>query len=65
MRDGSLQTAITGESNYSKKAYQAAENKEVIFCGIAKRSKLYTSKGRSLSYAIKLLENKVCQKNHG
>ena len=60
VRDGSLQTAITGESNYSKKAYQAAENKGVIFCGIAKRSKLYTSKGRSLVYAIKLLGNKVC-----
>ncbi|KYC46325.1 MAG: hypothetical protein APG12_00674 [Candidatus Methanofastidiosum methylothiophilum] len=60
VRDGSLQTAITGESNYSKKAYLAAEKKGVTFCGIAKRSRLYTSKGRSLSYAIKLLGNKVC-----
>ena len=60
VRDGSLQTAITGESNYSKKAYQAAEDKKVTFCGIAKRSRLYTSKGRSLSYAIKLLGNKIC-----
>lgn len=58
VRDGSLQTAITGESEYSKKAYMAAKNKEVTFCGIAKRSRLYTSKGRSLSYAISSLGNK-------
>ncbi len=58
VRDGSLQTAITGESEYSKKAYMAAEKKEVTFCGIAKRSRLYTSKGRSLSYAVKTLGNK-------
>lgn len=60
VRDGSLQTAITGEYNYSKKAYDAASEKEVTFCGIAKRSRLYTSKGRSLPYAIKLLGNKIC-----
>ena len=59
VRDGSLQTAITGEYNYSKKAYDAASEKEVTFCGIAKRSRLYTSKGRSLTYAIRLLGNKM------
>lgn len=59
VRDGSLQTAIKGESNYSEAAYAAAERKKVTLCGVAKRSKLYTSKGRSLSYAIKLLGNKV------
>jgi len=62
VRDGSLQTAITGEYNYSKKAYEAATEKEVTFCGVAKRSRLYTSKGRSLPYAIKLLGNKMCPK---
>ena len=62
VRDGSLQTAISKESNYSKKAYEAATAKEVTFCGVAKRSRLYTSKGRSLPYAIRLLGNKMCPK---
>ncbi|KYC51528.1 MAG: hypothetical protein AMQ74_01116 [Candidatus Methanofastidiosum methylothiophilum] len=59
VRDGSLQTAIKGESKYSDKAYAAAEKKQVTFCGVAKRSKLYTTKGRSLTYTIKLIGNKI------
>lgn len=59
VRDGSLQTAIKGESKYSDRAYTAAEKKHVTFCGVAKRSKLYTTKGRSLTYTIKLIGNKI------
>ncbi|HOC78419.1 MAG TPA: DNA double-strand break repair nuclease NurA [Methanofastidiosum sp.] len=58
VRDGSLQTAIKGESDFSKRAYAAADKKEVTFCGVAKSSRLYTNKGRSLSYAIRLIGNK-------
>ena len=58
VRDGSLQTAIKGESDFSKRVYNAADEKGVTFCGVAKSSRLYTNKGRSLSYAIRLLGNK-------
>ena len=59
VRDGSLQTAIKGESDFSKRVYAAADKKGVTFCGVAKSSRLYTNKGRSLSYAIRLLGNNL------
>jgi len=63
VRDGSLQTAIKGESDFSKRVYNAADEKGVTFCGVAKSSRLYTNKGRSLSYAIRLLGNKAYPNN--
>ncbi len=63
VRDGSLQTAIKGESDFSKRVYNAADMKGVTFCGIAKSSRLYTNKGRSLSYAIRILGDKAYPKN--
>lgn len=59
LRDGSLQTGITNESLYSNAAYESAESKGAIFCGISKTSTLLATNGKSLVSAItKIAESK-------
>jgi hypothetical protein len=58
VRDGSLQTTITGESAYANMAYQAALNKGVKFTGLSKTSTLYTDSGMPLFSAISILGNR-------
>ena len=53
VRDGSLQTSITGEAIYSKKAYHACKKDNVILSGLSKTSSLYTNTGNSLTAVIK------------
>jgi hypothetical protein len=58
VRDGSLQSRITGESNYANKAYNEALKNGVYFSGLAKTSTLFTSSGMPLFSAISLLAKK-------
>lgn len=58
VRDGSLQTQITGESKYSNKAYKSALSKGVLFTGLAKTSTLFTDTGMPLFSAIAILANR-------
>jgi hypothetical protein len=58
VRDGSLQTTITGEAKYANMAYQAALNNGVKFTGLSKTSTLYTDTGMPLFSAISVLGNR-------
>lgn len=58
VRDGSLQTQITGESEYANRAYEAALEQNVIFTGLAKTSTLFTDSGMPLFAAIAILANR-------
>ena len=58
VRDGSLQTQITGESKYSNKAYESALSKNVLFTGLAKTSTLFTDTGMPLFSAIAIMANR-------
>ncbi len=55
IRDGTLQVPITNEPQYAERAYEIAEQRGVIFTGLAKRSSLYTSSGLSLLGAARKL----------
>jgi hypothetical protein len=55
IRDGSLQTQVTGESKYSNRAYEEAVKKGVIFTGLAKTSTLFTDSGMPLFSAVSIL----------
>lgn len=55
VRDGSLQTTITGEADYANEAYNAALEKDVSFTGLAKTSTLYTDSGLPLFSALSIL----------
>jgi hypothetical protein len=55
VRDGTLQTTITGESAYANKAYNAALSKNIKFTGLAKTSTLFTDSGMPLFSAISIL----------
>jgi hypothetical protein len=55
VRDGSLQSQVTGESKYANKAYSEALKRDVFFSGLAKTSTLFTSSGMPLFSAISLL----------
>lgn len=46
--DGSLQTAFTNESKYSKAVYELAKNKGIIVTGLSKTCGLFTTTGLSL-----------------
>ena len=50
--DGSLQIGMTGESEYSKHAYDAAKKSGAILCGLAKTSRLFTDAGTPAASAI-------------
>lgn len=53
--DGILRTAFTNESKYARAAYQASRNKGVIYMGLSKSSRLFTTTGLSLLGAIRRL----------
>ena len=55
LRDGSLQTTITGESKYADLAYGEALRTGVRFAGLSKTSTLYTDTGMPLFSAIAIL----------
>lgn len=57
--DGSLQTGMTGEGDYSKRAYDAAKKSGAILCGLAKTSRLFTDAGSPAASAILSMANKA------
>ncbi len=52
VRDGTLQTAVTNESVPASSAFQAAVDRRVTLCALAKTSALFTSSGISLLAAV-------------
>jgi hypothetical protein len=59
VRDGTLQTSVTGESEYTNHAYEQAKRKGVLFSGLAKTCTLFTDTGNSLASVIHQLGNKT------
>jgi len=58
VRDGTLQTVVTNESKYAKRAYSAAMKKKVVFTALSKTSSLFTTTGYPLLSSInELAEN--------
>jgi len=59
--DGTLRTAFTNESKYARMAYAAARERGVIYTGLSKSSRLFTTTGLSLAGALRKLaeDNKV------
>lgn len=55
VRDGTLQTFVTNESEYSNEAYEAALKKGVYFTAISKTSTLFTDTGQPLFPSIRIL----------
>lgn len=53
--DGTLRTAFVNEANYAKEAYEIAKDKGVIYSGLSKTSKLFTTTGLSLLGAVRKL----------
>jgi len=53
--DGTLRTAFTNESNYAQAAYKSAKDKGVVYTGLSKTSRLFTTTGHSLLGAIRKL----------
>ncbi|MEX2714659.1 MAG: DNA double-strand break repair nuclease NurA [Candidatus Sigynarchaeota archaeon] len=62
VRDGTLQTSITNEWRFAKRAFDAALAKKVIMTGFAKSSALLTTTGNSLSKVVKNLGDGVYPK---
>ncbi len=58
--DGTLRTSVKNESDYALAAFAAAKSKGVIFSGLSKSSRLFTTTGVSLIGAVKWLA-----KQHG
>jgi hypothetical protein len=58
VRDGSLQTSVTGESKYADRAYDAAMRRGVLFSGLSKTSNLFTDSGMPLFSAISIMANR-------
>ncbi|MBU4301105.1 hypothetical protein L6303_07670 [archaeon] len=52
LRDGALEASVTGEGDYSKKAFDSANAKKVSLCALAKTSALLTTTGIPLVYAV-------------
>ncbi len=50
--DGSLQTGLTGESEFANGAFDSAKKSGAIFCGLAKTSRLFTDAGTPAPSAI-------------
>lgn len=59
VRDGSLQTAITNEAQFADEAYERAKENRVIFSGLAKTTRLYTTTGNSLAKVVRDLGESV------
>jgi hypothetical protein len=53
--DGILRTTFINESKYARSAYQASRAKGVIYTGLSKSSRLFTTTGLSLLGAIRRL----------
>ncbi len=53
--DGTLRTAFTNESRYARGAYAAAKSKGVLYTGLSKTSRLFTTTGLSLTGAVRKL----------
>jgi len=51
--DGTLRTAFANESKYARAAYEVAKNRGVIYSGLSKTSRLFTTAGLSLLGAIR------------
>ncbi len=52
LRDGTLQTAVTNESVPASSAFQAALDRRVTLCALAKTSALFTTSGMSILAAV-------------
>jgi hypothetical protein len=64
VRDGTLQTSVTNESLYSNEAMRCAIKNNIVFCGLAKTSGLFTSTGFPLFAAIaELVEDSAYENN--
>lgn len=55
--DGSLQTAFTNESKYSKSVYELAKKENIIITGLTKTCGLFTTTGLSLLGAARKFAN--------
>lgn len=55
VKDGTLQTSITNEAKYANSTYEAAMQKGIIFSGLAKTSRLFTTTGYPLLSSIGML----------
>jgi hypothetical protein len=55
--DGTLRTAFKNESKYSAESHRAARSKGVVFSGLSKSSRLFTTTGMSLLAALDKLAN--------
>jgi hypothetical protein len=55
VHDGALQTSLTNEQIYTRRAFETAMKKNVIFTGLSKTSALLTTTGLSLLGAIQKL----------
>lgn len=53
--DGTLRTAFKGESRYAGEAYSEAKKKNVLYTGLSKTSRLFTTTGLSLLGALRKL----------
>ncbi len=59
--DGTLRTAFAKESKYAKVAYRTARERGVVYTGLSKTSRLFTTTGLSLLGAVRrlALDNKA------
>lgn len=53
--DGTLRTAFINEADYAKEAYKVAKEKSIIYSGLSKTSRLFTTTGLSLLGAVRKL----------
>lgn len=53
--DGTLRTAFTNESRYARGAYDTAKSRGVIYTGLSKTTRLFTTTGLSLTGALRKL----------
>lgn len=53
--DGTLRTAFANESRYARAGYSAAKQRKVIYTGLSKTSRLFTTTGLSLLGAVRRL----------
>lgn len=55
VHDGNLQSTVSHESKFAQKAFEKAEKNGVIFSGLAKSTRVYTTTGNTLVGVIKKL----------
>lgn len=59
VHDGTLQSAISHESDFAQGAYERAQRNGVVFSGLAKTSRIYTSTGNTLVGVVKRVGDRV------